>query len=73
MRAQLFAQLPLQSAGAGEVIGMRRFNGQAFQAGLAVGDVRYGGRNCKLLIVRDLSEPERIREALETSNRELQA
>ncbi|WP_313218285.1 PAS domain S-box protein [Stenotrophomonas sp.] len=73
VRAQLFAQLPLQSAGAGEVIGMRRFNGQGFQAGLAVGDVRYGGRNCKLLIVRDLSEPERIREALETSNRELQA
>ncbi len=73
VRAQLFAQLPLHHGGAGEVIGMRRFNGQAFQAGLAVGDVRYGGRNCKLLIVRDLSEPERIREALETSNRELQA
>ncbi len=73
VRSQLFAQIPLQSVGAGEVIGMRRFNGQRFQAGLAVGDVRYGGRNCKLLIVRDLSEPERIREALETSNRELQA
>jgi len=73
VRSQLFAQIPLQSVGAGEVIGMRRLNGQRFQAGLAVGDVRYGGRNCKLLIVRDLSEPERIREALETSNRELQA
>ena len=58
---------------AGEVIGMRRLDRERFQAGLAVGDVRYGGRNCKLLIVRDLSEPERIREALETSNRELQA
>jgi PAS domain S-box-containing protein len=73
VRAQLFAAIPLPSTGAGEVIGMRRLTGEHFQAGLAVGDVRYGGRNCKLLIVRDLSEPERIREALETSNRELQA
>ncbi|WP_312238118.1 PAS domain S-box protein [Stenotrophomonas sp.] len=73
VRAQLFAAIPLPSTGAGEVIGMRRLAGERFQAGLAVGDVRYGGRNCKLLIVRDLSEPERIREALETSNRELQA
>ncbi len=73
VRAQLFAPIPVPSTGAGEVIGMRRLDGQHFQAGLAVGDVRYGGRNCKLLIVRDLSEPERIRAALETSNRELQA
>jgi PAS domain S-box-containing protein len=73
VRAQLFATIPLPTTGGSEVIGMRRFDGQCFQAGLAVGDVRYGGRNCKLMIVRDLSEPERIREALETSNRELQA
>ncbi|WP_313341831.1 PAS domain S-box protein [Stenotrophomonas sp.] len=73
VRAQLFAPIPLPTTGGSEVIGMRRLDGQCFQAGLAVGDVRYGGRNCKLLIVRDLSEPERIREALETSNRELQA
>ncbi len=73
VRAQLFATIPVPSTGAGEVIGMRRLDGQGFQAGLAVGDVRYGGRNCKLLIVRDLSEPERIRQALETSNGELQA
>ncbi|MGY8563047.1 PAS domain S-box protein [Stenotrophomonas rhizophila] len=72
VRAQLFASIPLPSSGS-EVIGMRRLDGERFQAGLAVGEVRYGGRNCKLLIVRDLSEPERIREALETSNRELQA
>lgn len=72
MRAQLFASIPLPTSGS-EVIGMRRQNGERFQAGLAVGEVRYGGRNCKLLIVRDLSEPERIRQALETSNRELQA
>lgn len=52
---------------------MRRRDGSLFQASLADGDVRYGGRDCKLLIVRDLSEPERIRDALETSNRELQA
>lgn len=71
VRAQLFATIPLSSGS--EVIGMRRIDGHGFQAGLAVGDVRYGGRNCKLLIVRDLSEPERIRGALETSNRELQA
>ena len=73
VRAQLFAPIPLPSTGAAEVIGMLRLDGERFQAGLAVGDVRYGGRNCKLLIVRDLSEPERIRAALETSNRELQA
>lgn len=73
VQALLFAPVSLQSVGAGEVIGMRRLDGEHFQAGLAVGDVRYGGRNCKLLIVRDLSEPERIRAALETSNRELQA
>lgn len=73
VRAQLFATIPLPGTGAGEVIGMRRLDGHCFQAGLAVGDVRYGGRNCKLLIVRDLSESERIREALETSNGELQA
>jgi len=73
VRTQLFAPVALHGVGAGELIGMRRLDGQRFQAGLAVGDVRYGGRNCKLLIVRDLSEPERIRAALETSNRELQA
>lgn len=52
---------------------MRRADGSVFHASLADGEVRYGGRDCKLLIVRDLSEPERIRDALETSNGELQA
>src|SRR5699024_1371307 len=45
VRGQLFAQVPQQSVSAGEVIGMRRLNGERFQAGLDVGDVRYGGRN----------------------------
>lgn len=73
VRAWLFVPVLAPGSGTGEVVGMCRRDGRRFQAGLAVGDVRYGGRNCKLLIVRDLSEPERIREALETSNRELQA
>ncbi|WP_045757991.1 PAS domain S-box protein [Xanthomonas albilineans] len=52
---------------------MRRRDNSLFHAGLSFGNVRYSGRDCKLLIVRDLSEPERIRDALAQSNRELQA
>ncbi|PPT90583.1 DNA-binding protein [Xanthomonas theicola] len=52
---------------------MRRRDGSLFHAGLSFGTVRYSGRDCKLLIVRDLSEPERMRDALALSNRELQA
>jgi hypothetical protein len=52
---------------------MQRADGRSFHAGLAVGEVRYGARDCKLLIVRDLDDSERTRSALETSNRELQA
>jgi len=52
---------------------MRRRDFSVFQAGLSVGAVRYGGRDCRLLVVRDLSEPERMRDALAASNGELQA
>lgn len=52
---------------------MRRHDGSTFRAGLSASKVRYGGRDCQLLVIRDLSESERNREALETSNRELQA
>ncbi|MGV8958927.1 MAG: PAS domain S-box protein [Stenotrophomonas sp.] len=52
---------------------MRRRDGSHFRASLAVGDVRYGGRDCKLLVIRDLTQSERDRHALEASNRELQA
>ncbi|WP_305805167.1 PAS domain S-box protein [Stenotrophomonas sp. YIM B06876] len=52
---------------------MRRRDGSRFRASLAVGDVRYGGRDCKLLVIRDLTQSERDRHALEVSNRELQA
>ncbi|WP_255427716.1 PAS domain S-box protein [Xanthomonas sp. SS] len=52
---------------------MRRRDGSLFHAGLSFGKVRYSSRDCKLLIVRDLSEPERMRDALALSNRELQA
>lgn len=55
------------------VLEMQRRDGRRFQAGVVLGDVRYGGRDCQLLIVRDLSESERTRDALERSNRELQA
>jgi len=52
---------------------MRRRDQTLFQAGLSVGAVRYGGRDCRLLVVRDLSEPERMRDALAAGNSELQA
>jgi PAS domain S-box-containing protein len=52
---------------------MRRRNAAVFHAGLSVGRVRYGGRECRLLVVHDLSEPERMRDALAKSNAELQA
>ncbi|WP_164275330.1 PAS domain-containing sensor histidine kinase [Stenotrophomonas sp. B1-1] len=73
VRAQLRAGQPQHSPGHSSVAVMQRADGRHFHAGLAVGEVRYGGRDCKLLIVRDLSEAERTRSALENSNRELQA
>lgn len=56
-----------------QLAAMQRPDGSRFQAGLALGEVRYGGRDCRLLIVRDLSDSERTQAALATSNRELQA
>ncbi|NZA27926.1 PAS domain S-box protein [Luteimonas sp. SJ-92] len=52
---------------------MRRGDGSLFNAALSACDARYAGQACKLLIVRDLSEPERMRDALALGNRELQA
>lgn len=52
---------------------MRRRDGSSFRAGISAAEVRYGEHDCTLLIIRDLTEPERTREALQTSNRELQA
>lgn len=52
---------------------MRRRDGSSFRAGVSAAEVRYGEHDCILLIIRDLTEPERTREALQTSNRELQA
>jgi PAS domain S-box-containing protein len=52
---------------------MLRADGSAFRVGLSCSNARYGGQDCKLLVVRDLSEPERMRFALATSNQELQA
>ena len=73
VRSQLRAGQLHLGPGHSSVVAMQRADGRSFHAGLAVGEVRYGGRDCKLLIVRDLSDSERIRSALETSNRELQA
>ncbi|WP_430347303.1 PAS domain S-box protein [Stenotrophomonas sp. NRRL B-14846] len=73
VRSQLRAGQPHLGPGHSSVVAMQRGDGRSFHAGLAVGEVRYGGRDCKLLIVRDLSDSERTRSALETSNRELQA
>lgn len=52
---------------------MQRQDGSRFLAALSVGEMRYGGRDCRLLVIRDLTELESHRAALETSNRELQA
>jgi PAS domain S-box-containing protein len=52
---------------------MRRADGSAFRVALSCSNARYGGQDCKLLVVRDLSEPERMRFALAASNQELQA
>ncbi|MCD7100237.1 PAS domain S-box protein [Stenotrophomonas sp. MMGLT7] len=52
---------------------MHRADGSLFQAGLTLGEVRYSGRDCRLLVVRDLTEPERMRDALAAGNAELQA
>ncbi len=71
VRDQLAAQTP--RAEFSPARRMRRRDQSQFQAGLSVGAVRYGGRDCRLLVVRDLSEPERMRDALAASNHELQA
>jgi len=71
VRDQLRA--PHQRGEAGVTIGMRRRDGAVFRAGLSCADVRYSGRDCKLLLLRDLSEPERMRDALALSNGELHA
>lgn len=52
---------------------MRRADGTLFPASLSRAAARYGGKACTLLLVRDLSEPERMRDALAAGNRELQA
>lgn len=52
---------------------MQRRDGSTFYASLTVGKATYGGRRCRLVVIRDLSEPERIRDALAISNAELQA
>lgn len=64
---------PNQPGESSVTIGMRRRDGAVFQAGLSCGEVRYSGRDCKLLLLRDLSEPERMRDALALSNGELHA
>ena len=71
VRDQLRA--PQQRSDPGVTVRMRRRDGALFQAGLSFGEVRYSGRDCKLLLVRDLSEPERMRDALALSNGELHA
>ncbi|MCR6687115.1 PAS domain S-box protein [Pseudoxanthomonas sp.] len=52
---------------------LRRSDGSTFRAALSGADARYGGQACRLLLVRDLSEPERMRDALAAGNLELQA
>jgi len=67
------ANAPTPHTGHALVARLQRADGGGFQAGIAIGEVRYGGRDCRLLILRDLSDSEQVRAALESSNRELQA
>jgi PAS domain S-box-containing protein len=60
-------------AGQSPSIRMQRADGSEFRASVATARIRYGGRDCHLLVVRDLSESERNRDALARSNGELQA
>jgi len=71
VHAQICATGPDDDAGT--TARMRRRDGSVFQAGLSFGQVRYDGADCKLMIMRDLSEPERMRDALAASNDELHA
>ncbi|MCD9030408.1 PAS domain S-box protein [Luteimonas sp. Y-2-2-4F] len=52
---------------------MRRRDGRLFGAALGASQARYEGEACTLLLVRDLTEAERSRDALAAGNRELQA
>lgn len=64
-------------AGAGDApppsLRMCRRDGSQFQAALTSAQVGLDGRPCTLLVVRDLSEVERMRDELAAGNRELQA
>lgn len=52
---------------------MCRRDGSAFHAALTAAQTRHDDRPCTLLIVRDLTEAERMRDELASGNRELQA
>ncbi|NYZ64333.1 PAS domain-containing sensor histidine kinase [Luteimonas deserti] len=52
---------------------MRRRDGASFTAALASAEISHGARPAVLLIVRDLSDAERMRDELAAGNRELQA
>ena len=64
-------------AGAGDApppsLRMCRRDGSRFEAALTCAQVGMDGRPCTLLVVRDLSEAERMRDELARGNRELQA
>lgn len=73
VRSRLHDPLPASADDPVMSVPLRRVDGRRIHAGLAVGEVRQGGRRCHLLIMRDLDEAERTRTALEASNRDLQA
>ena len=52
---------------------MRRRDGSVFRAALTVAQTRHEQRPCTLLVVRDLTDAERMRDELAAGNRELQA
>lgn len=52
---------------------MRRRDGTVFRATLTAARTRHDDRPCTLLVVRDLTEAERMRDDLAAGNRELQA
>jgi signal transduction histidine kinase len=75
-RARFDAWLRVPISDTGEApasLRMRRRDGSIFRAALTAAQTEHDGRPCTLLLVRDLTAVERMRDDLAAGNRELQA
>ncbi|PBJ81901.1 hypothetical protein CMZ84_14650 [Lysobacteraceae bacterium NML93-0399] len=75
-RSAFLGVLRVQDAAAGPASvsqSMQRSDGTIFQAALSAAQTRYDGRPCTLLLIRDLTDAERMRDRLAAGNRELHA